>query len=156
MSIPATMWEQPMTRDFYRTIANTARQTSRGLNGPIFGRGACGGANNNGDIFRGRGELIYSRPVVGDRLPPLDHLTRKPSIFPDPLLISHSRLQVDRAVTAGRDHVFRLATMPRSPDGKVFTSALVWPERTMYTRTADGTSMLSSRRALEPLRRDPF
>lgn len=143
-----TPYEQPFFRDFYRAVHNTARITSRGINGPLFGRRGCGGANANGDLFRGRGDLIYSRPVVSHGFqPPMQHPMAAPIDAP----LSASGMQTPRERYAANNHIVRLklAESGKLADGRIPSANHAWPARAAWTRGADGTSLASTRSMLE-------
>ena len=42
---------QTFTRNLYQTIYEEHHDTNRGINGPTFPRGLCGGGNANGGVF---------------------------------------------------------------------------------------------------------
>ncbi len=124
-----TPYEEPFHRDFYRQVTETARVTTRGINGPIFGRNGCGGANANGDLFRGRGELIYERPPRVFEHPTVDLLRPRSISKPfAPPTISGSHLMSQRERVAGCIHVDRMLCTADLRRANVLPSAsLPWP-----------------------------
>lgn len=85
MSDSATMSGPHITRRLYRTFEHEHYDTERGVNGPYFPRGCCGGGNANGGIFhRPNGESV-PRPESASpgRLPPrMDNLGNMAHLAP--------------------------------------------------------------------------
>ena len=57
------------TRDLYQTIYIEALDDNRGMNGPSFPRGLCGGGNANGGIFNRPNGVAPPRPQTASRVP---------------------------------------------------------------------------------------